>query len=151
MKVDLGRDGKLIAAQHSAESSQRREDELRRQPCCRHPGNLRQQATTNISAGPERASRNWVVAMARQGGLAAGTNAADAQPTSAGNACHAQADEDRELVVNVTVDGLECQQQENLQRHQGEAGRSHAAAAAERARFSRAGTNARRTATNSKK
>ena len=43
--------------------------------------------------------------------------AADAQPTSEGNACHAKANEDRELVVNIAIDGLERQQQQNLQSH----------------------------------
>ena len=55
----------------------------------------------------------------------AGANTADAQPASEGNACHTHGNEDRELVVNVTVDGLESQQEENLQSHQRESGRSH--------------------------
>src|ERR1035438_3415433 len=50
------------------------------------------------------------------------TNAAKGEPASQGDACHAQADEDCELVVDVAVDGLECEQQEDFESHQRESG-----------------------------
>jgi len=117
----------LIASQHSAESGQRGEDKLRRQPCCRRPRNLRQQANHKYQRRTRKGEQELRGRNAAVGWAIARTNAADAQPTSEGNACHAHGDEDRELVVNVTVDGLECEQQKNLQSHQGESGRARAA------------------------
>jgi len=127
MQVDLRRDRKLIAPQHSAESGQCGEDKLRRQPCCCHPRNPRQQANHKYQRRTRKGEQELGGCHGAVGWKIAGTNAADAQPTSEGNARHAHGDEDRELVVNVTVDGLECQQQENLQSHQCESGRSHRA------------------------
>src|ERR1022692_327961 len=125
MKVDLRRDRKLVAPQHSAKSSQSREDKLRSQPCCRRPRNLRQQANHKYQRRTRKGEQELGSCNGAVGWTIAGTNAADAQPASEGNACHAHRDEDCELVVNVTVDGLKCQQQENLQSHQCESCRSH--------------------------
>jgi len=116
----------LIASQCSAESGQRGENKLRRQPGCRHPGNLRQQANHKYQRGTRKREQELGGCHGTAGWTVTRTNAAYAQPTSGGNACHAHGDQDRELVVNVAVDGLKCEQQENLQSHQGEPSCGHA-------------------------
>jgi len=116
----------LIAPQHSAKSSQSRENKLRSQPCCRHPGNLGQQANCKYQRRTRKAEQELGDCNVAAGWTIAGTNAPATQPATEGNARHAHGDQDGELVVHVTVDGLECQQQKNLQCHQGESGCCHA-------------------------
>src|ERR1035437_5264595 len=53
--------------------------------------------------------------------MIARANAPDTEPTSEGNACHEQADENCKLVVHVAVNRLERKQKEDLQSHQSEA------------------------------
>src|ERR1035437_4792067 len=86
IKVDLRRDRKLVAAQDSAESSQRREDSLRSQPGCRRPRNLRQQANHKYQRRTRKGEEELRSCNGAAGWTIDGTNAADAQPTSEGNA-----------------------------------------------------------------
>jgi len=127
MKVDLRRDGKLIPTEHSAQCSQSGKNKLSDQPRRGHAGNLRQQANQKYQRGPRSSERKL-----RDSGDShespdiARTNLVDTQPTSKSNASHGHGDEDCELMVNVAVDSLECQQQENLESHQREPGGRHA-------------------------
>ena len=50
------------------------------------------------------------------------TNAAQGEPASEGDACHGEADEDGELVVDVAVDGLEGEEEEDFEGDEREAG-----------------------------
>src|ERR1017187_2219638 len=116
-KIHLGCGWELIPPQHSRERSQCWENELRRQPCCWRTRDLLEQANhkhqhrrreREQELGHCHGAVRWVIP---------DESAADTQPTSEGNACHTQTNEDCELVVNITIDGLECQQQQNLQSH----------------------------------
>src|ERR1017187_5941899 len=116
-KINLGCGWELIPPQYSRERSQCWKNELRRQPSCWRTRDFSEQANhkhqhrrreRQQELGGCHGAVRWVIP---------DESAADTQPTSEGNACHAQANEDRELVVYVTIDGLECQQQQNLQTH----------------------------------
>ncbi len=50
------------------------------------------------------------------------TNAAQGEPASEGDACHGEADEDCELVVDVAVDGLEGEEKKDFKGDEREAG-----------------------------
>jgi len=58
--------------------------------------------------------------------MTAAMNAAHGKPASHGNAGHAQCNQNGELVIDVTVDGLEGEQQKDFERHQRESRRGHA-------------------------
>ena len=70
--------------------------------------------TSNIRAGADKARRNCVTRNGAASEAAVATNAAQAKPASQGNAGHAQSNQNGELVVDVTVDGLEGKQQKDF-------------------------------------
>jgi len=55
----------------------------------------------------------------------AGADSANAQPSPESDARHKHGDQNCELMVHVAVDRLECQQQKDLESHQGETGCRH--------------------------
>src|ERR1035437_6650973 len=95
------------------------------QPRCRNSRDLCQHAHHKDQRRTGEGEQKLGWCKAAVGDSIVQADAANTQPTSERNTCHAQADQNCELMVDVAIDGLECKEQNDLQHHQCEASCSH--------------------------